>query len=322
MGVFQANVLRSGFVWALLFATFIVGLRAQTATGITGLYFTGVNDAGNLLVAPSGTGVKDGHWDVTYASQNAGAWQSTPSTVNEGDAYVVNTRVNGWISATSNAQWITAPGATLGSGQGANTGGTYLPGNGNAGSWNTGQWQSNMGSYYYTLKFNIVGSGSVGTTVTNNVSISLTIAADDQYRIMLNPYFFPNNTNAPSGSIVAQGNASWTNSTAFTLSNFGSGRNTDFKIGDNYLVVEVDNTNSIDGYSTSTALNPSGLMFYQTGNQFVQIGGSNYTLVGGATSSVVPECGTWLPVVAVIGLLGGCSWRRRKAAAALSPVVD
>ena len=57
-------------------------------------------------------------------------------------------------------------------GNSVNTGGDFLPGNGNTGS--------NEGIYVYTLAFNITGTGS--GTVTNAVSIGITISADDSWR--------------------------------------------------------------------------------------------------------------------------------------------
>jgi hypothetical protein len=56
---------------------------------------------------------------------------------------------------TSSAQWITAPGATTLDRWLPNTGGDFLPGNGNTGS--------NEGIYIYTLAFTITGTGSAGT---------------------------------------------------------------------------------------------------------------------------------------------------------------
>jgi len=279
-------------------------LRAGTATGITGLYFTGVTNTGSLLSTTPGVGTTDSHWSVGWA--DPGNYTGTYT----GSAYVVNPTDGGWTANTSNAQWITAPGArtsaTGGAGT-ANDGGSYLPGNGNSGS--------NMGVYLYVLAFNITGQVGdvIGSTVTNNMSISLTISADDQFKIWLNPA--GNGTTPPSTAAVASANSSWTNSTPFTLANFTSGTTTNnsvFKIGTNYLVIEVDNTNSINGSSGATDRNPSGLLFYQSGSQFATIGGNGFTIIGGS-SVPIPEAGVVIPAIGAVAALGLAGFRRRKS---------
>ena len=123
--------------------------KAQLATNITGLYYTGLDSSGGLQAGCE----EDANWSsVTYASTNGGA---SASSTYEGAAYVINAAsVSGsaYTPNTSNAQWITAPGAMNSSGTSPNTGGDFLPGNGNTGS--------NEGIYVYTLAFNITGSGS------------------------------------------------------------------------------------------------------------------------------------------------------------------
>jgi hypothetical protein len=249
-----------------------------TAANLTGLYFTGMNSAGGLATTT------DAHWSVTYASTNGGAsWNGTY----EGAAYVIPSAniPSTYIQNSSNSQWITAPGAT---------GGYNLPGNGDTGA--------NEGIYTYTLAFQITGTGS--GTVTNAVSISLTIAADDQYSVYVNP---GGNTarQAPTGTVAGSGLSAWTNTTSLTLQNgtngTGTSGNARFVIGTNYLVIVVDNTNSITGSSTSTAVNPSGLLVYQTGQAIT---------VGGINIPIIPEVGTWLPVAAALGLFGWRFWRR------------
>jgi hypothetical protein len=255
------------------------------ATNITGLYYTGVNNGYGLL---SG-GATDPHWTVTYASTNGG---SSANTTYEGAAYVVNNSnvtSSAWTQNTGSAQWIVAPGATdPNNGNSVNTGGDFLPGNGNTGS--------NEGVYIYTLAFTITGTGS--GTVTNAVSIGTTISADDQYSVYVNPS--GNGTTIPTGTAAATGTSAWNNTTSLTLQNGTTGYNgnAQFVIGTNYLVIVVDNTNSATGSSGSTATNASGLLVYQVGGA-VTINGHP-----------VPEVGTWLPIIAAIGLYGLFAWRR------------
>src|SRR5688572_14613156 len=117
--------------------------QAGTATSISGLYYTGVNNSGNLLAG----GARDSHWSVAYANA-----PGTDSNY-EGAAYVVSgSNFNsGWTGNTSKAQWITAPGAnTSTSGGGStNAGGSNLPGNGTSGA--------NAAQYVYRLAFTIGG---------------------------------------------------------------------------------------------------------------------------------------------------------------------
>jgi hypothetical protein len=270
--------------------------QAQTATNITGLYYTGLNANGSLQAA----GSTDANWTVAYASTNGG---SSASATNEGAAYVISASAisgSGYTPNTSSAQWITAPGATLSSsGNSPNTGGDFLPGNGNTGS--------NEGIYVYTLAFQITGTGSAGKTVSSQIQITMTLAADDQYAVYVNPA--GNGTTDPTGTASATDtNAAWSNTTQLTLQNYGTGgaNNSTFKIGTNYIVVVVDNTNSITGSSSSTALNASGLLVYQT---------SEATING----QPVPEVATWLPLVGVLGCYGSIVLRRRKAR--LQPVL-
>ena len=85
------------------------------------------------------------------------------------------------------------------------------------------------------------------------------------------------------------------------LQNYGTGsaNNATFKIGVNYIVIVVDNTNSITGSSTSTATNASGLLVYQTGA--AEINGHP-----------IPEVATWLPLIGVLGCYGLILLRRRR----------
>jgi hypothetical protein len=265
----------------------LAGARAQTATNITGLYYTGLT-SGQALAA-GGTQAAD--WTVTYASTNGG---TSADTAYEGAGYVITPAQissSGYTPNTSSAQWITAPGATDSSGTSPNTGGDYLPGNGNTGS--------NEGVYIYTLAFTISGSGSAGTTVSSQIQITMTMAADDQYSVYVNPT--GNGASIPTGTAAATGLSAWSNTTQFALQNYGGGGadNSTFKIGTNYIVVVVDNTNSLTGSSTSTTLNASGLLVYQT---------SEATING----HPVPEVATWLPLLGVVGCYGLFNLRRRQ----------
>jgi hypothetical protein len=75
-------------------------------------------------------------------------------------------------------------------------------------------------------------------------------------------------------------------------------------IGTNYIVIEVDNTYNVSGGSSSTSLNASGLLVYQVGSA---------NLLNG---NPIPEVGTWLPVVAALGVFGWRRIRRRADAVA------
>ena len=166
---------------ATALALLMAGARAQaqTATDITGLYYTGL--AANGTLAAAGTQAAD--WTVSYASINGGA---SANATYEGAGYVISPSSisgSGYTPNTSGAQWITAPGAAQSaSGSSLNTGGDFLPGNGNSGS--------NEGIYVYTLAFTITGTGSAGTVVNSansKIQITMTMAADDQYSVYVNP---------------------------------------------------------------------------------------------------------------------------------------
>jgi MYXO-CTERM domain-containing protein len=270
--------------------------RAGTATDIRNLYYTGVDNNGTTL----DDGETDSHWTVTYARVNGSGSTSSSYT---GSAYVVSgDYIDGaWVANSSTSRWITAPGAkTSSSGGSTNAGGDYLPGNGTSGT--------NAGYYVYRLAFTIVGTGR--GNVSNDVSISLTIAADDQYTVYVNPASAPtvNNSGTISAggtSASASGTSAWDNTTSITLRNYGSGssNNADFVIGTNYLYIVVANTNSVTGSSSSNALNPSGLLVYQIG--------SAMTIDG----QPVPEVGAFLPLVGAVGLF---VWRRRRRPRAAS----
>jgi len=258
--------------------------RAGTATSVTGLYYTGVNDNGSM--ASNGP---DSHWSITYASIDGGA---TRSTYYQGAAYVVgnNDNFSAWKDV-ANAQWIVPPNATAVTtyitGSPASTGYDAVPGNG------TGNKE---GIYVYTLAFQIVGTGNSGDTVNNAVSISLTLAGDDLYSIYVNPT--GNGITLPTG---ASAGGTWSTTTTTTLQNgtngTGTSGNSIFKIGTNYLTIVVDNTN---GTNNKNEQNPSGLLVYQTGTAILIDGKPN----------PAPEVGVWLPVV---GALGMFFWQRRQS---------
>ena len=269
-------------------------VHGGTASDITGLYYTGINTSGALLAG----GSQDSNWTVTYASTNGGTSQSNTY---KGSAYVVSSSYidAGWTQNTGSAQWIVAPGAsTAATGGTINVGGDYLPGNGDTGA--------NNGIFVYTLAFNITGTGS--GTVTNAISISLTISADDQYRIYVNPS--GNGTSVPTGTAAGSGLNAWNNTSSVTLQNgtngTGTSGNSIFKIGTNYLTIVVENTNSATGSSGSSTRNPSGLLVYQVGSA---------ALIDGRP---IPEVATWLPIVGAVGLYGLVILRRRRSSAAVS----
>lgn len=288
-------------LWLIVVALVLGGsveLRAGSATDITGLYYTGQNSSGGLAAG----GTTDANWRVTYARVNG---SGSTSSVYTGAAYVLSSSYidAAYVPNTGNAQWITAPGAsTSATGGTTNIGGDYLPGNGTSGT--------NSAYYVYRLAFTISGTGS--GAVTNNIQISMTIAADDAYTVYVNPASAPTVNN--SGSInsggttaSASGTSAWNNTTSFTLGNNSSGggtNNAGFVIGTNYIYVVVANTNSQTGSNSSTALNPSGLLVYQVG--------SAMTIDG----KPIPEAGTWMPLALALGLFGWRRFRRGPGAAA------
>ena len=291
----------------------------QTATGISGLYNSGQKPTGGLI--SGGTQVQGSAsaptstsgWYVDYSSKNGG---HTSVTNYDGDAYAISSAdiPSSYTDATGSAEWITAPDAVTNAGNDPNSGGDYLPGNGiGDGS------SSNEGLYAYTLAINITGSGGVGTTVTTPLVIDMTIAADDGYSVYVNPQGANvNPTGAPS-SYTASASATdiqgqWTNTTNLKLDNgtTGSNGNAVFYIGTNYITVLVDNTNSINTTSSSTTLNASGLLVYQT--EAFDNGAEVM-----ANGSVVPEVTPWLPLLGAVALYG-FFWARRRFFAAAGTV--
>ena len=286
----MTGFIRRSFLLAALGAGLGVTAFAGSATDVTGLYYTGVNSGGGLLAG----GATDPNWRVTYALVGGATYTGTSTYT--GSAYVLSSSYidAAYVANTASAQWITAPGASTAiTGGTTNVGGDYLPGNGTSGT--------NSAYYVYRLAFTVSGTG--GGTVTNNIQVSMTIAADDAYTVYVNPASSP--TVNSSGVISAggttasaSGTSAWNNTTSFVLGNSTSGggtNNSRFVIGTNYIYIVVANTNSQTGTNGSNALNPSGLLVYQVG--------SGVTIDG----HVIPEVGTILPVIAALGLF---AWRR------------
>lgn len=266
----------------LMYLLLISTLIAGTATDIQGLYYTGLNSNSGL----QNPGTQEAHWEVTYASTNGGVSENTQY---EGMAYVMSSQYAGgnYVSNTSSAQWITAPNAVTSSGI-TNAGGVYLPGNGNAYGNN-----SSLGIYIYTLAFNIIGSGR---SVSNSVKITLTVAADDNVKLYVNPV--GNGQYIPIETAALEFDSAWSNTAVGVLANYTSTdttNNATFKIGTNYLVAVVENTNNKQYSSTDQYLNASGFMLYQNSAGLM------------INNKVVPETWTWLPMVGAFtayGLIG------------------
>ena len=291
-----------GIRWMLVIIALVIGrfeeVRAGSATDISGLYYTGHTSAGGLQ---SGGG-RDANWDVTYAFVGGTRYRNESTYTSASGAYVLSSSYidSAYIQNTASAQWITAPGAMTAATSGtADAGGDYLPGNGGPGT-------TNSAFYVYQLAFNIAGTGS--GTATNQIAVSLTIAADDAYAIYVTPSQLTvssgGSLNVPGGYSVSSSvtGGAWDNTTSVSLQNFGSGgaNNTIFNIGTNYLTIVVTNTNSVDtSSSSSTALNPSGLLVYQVG------------AVATIDGHPVPEVGAWLPLFGALGLYGAFAWRRK-----------
>lgn len=272
-----------------LFLRFVSPAYAGSATDIGGLYYTGVDSSGHLI----SDGSTDSVWTVTYALVNGVNY--TGNSTYSGASYVIGaSHIDGaYVPNSSSSKWITAPGASTAATAGTvNVGGDYLPGNGTTGT--------NSAQYVYRLAFTVVGTGS--GTVTNNVSISLTLAADDQYKVYVNPTINANGSVNTGSTLAGSATNAWSNTSAIYLQNFtdvNSSNDASFVIGTNYIYVVVDNTNSATGTSGSSALNPGGLLVYQVG------------AVATINGNPVPEVGTWLPVAGALGLFGWRRFRRR-----------
>jgi hypothetical protein len=301
--------LRHPFYLALLaFSLGLARLAANgTATDIYGLNYTGYNNY-TLLAG----GSNDPNWQVTYADVEGQSY--TGNSQYTGAAYVIDDSPyissESYVQNSSVSQWITAPGATTTtSGTSTDSGGNYLPGNGTTGSYSA--------EYIYTMTFSITGTGS--GTVTNDVAINLTIAADDDYAIYVNGATNTHSHGSQSatyGDLLSTDTASitgsnaWTNSTMAWLANYTSGtlsNNAGFVIGTNTISIVVTNSNAITDTASTDPVNPSGLLVYEIGGEGL--------LVNGAP---VPEVGAWLPVAGALGLFAFLVWRRKEWLPAVS----
>jgi hypothetical protein len=282
-------ILTLGLGWGRLAAN-------GTATDIYGLSYSGTNTNGSLLAG----GATDPEWKVSYANVYGVSYAGNSQYT--GAAYVIDDSPyissEDYVQNTSNAQWITTPGAYDTTSTVTNSGGNYLPGNGTTGT--------NSAEYIYTMTFSVTGTGS--GTVTNELAISLTIAADDDYAVYVNPGAVNTNTHSSTyGSFISStasvtGTAAWTNTASAWLQNYtnsNSSSDAGFVIGTNTISIIVTNSNNISGTSSATALNPSGLLVYEV---------SGEGLINGAP---VPEVGAWLPVAGALGLFGVLAWRRK-----------
>ena len=257
--------------------------RGGTATSISGLYATGVNNSSNSL----GAGTQESHWATTYVHADNNTFNTSSPGSYVGNAYVVKddgtNKPSSYAGDTANGMWITAPGAQdPTSGWQANKGGSYLSGNGTTGSW--------AGVYLYREAFTVTGTGS--GTVTNSIKFTVNFAADDIAKVYVNPSLNGNgsiNTGVSTAAkTTTQGQAGSTQSV--TLDNY-SNNNASFVIGTNYLYIEVDNTDGNSGSQGSDTYNMSGLMVY------------------GISPTITPEVGAWLPVLGALGLF---FWHRSR----------
>jgi hypothetical protein len=258
------------------------------------LYYTGETSTGGLLTASTAltnnSGTQDPYWSVTYASNNGGATAATP---NEGLAYVINTTQTTyasqypsppWASNTTNAEWITAPGAVFTTGTGVaalvdNAGGDGLYGYGSDAS-PPAMNATNAAIYIYTTTFTISGNGSAGTAVTG-FTLNLSLSADNNFDVFVNPASTTAELGVGTAAYVSPDNA-YTATAAVALT---SG----FVIGVNTISVEVENAGVASGHN----INYSGLLVYNVG----------------FAGLAVPELGTWLPLAAALGLYGLLAWR-------------
>jgi hypothetical protein len=270
-----------------------------TATDISGLDYTGYNNY-TLLAG----GSNDPNWLVTYADVEGQSY--TGNSQYTGAAYVIDDSPyissESYVQNSSVSQWITTPGAATSqtTTTSTNQGGNYLPGNGTSGT--------NSAEFIYTMTFSITGTGS--GTVTNNVAINLTVAADDDYAIFVNGAVNTNTFSSTYGDLMSSdtaalsGSNAWTNSTMAWLANYNSSSfssNSAFKIGTNTISIVVTNSNEVPGSTSATTLNPSGLLVYEIGGEGMLVNGSP-----------VPEVGAWLPVAGALGLFGFLVWRRKE----------
>jgi hypothetical protein len=264
---------------------------AQTATDITGLYYTGLTSSGGLAAA--GTQAADWTCHVRL-DQRRHLGQRVLRGRGLRDQPLIDFRVR--LHAQHERRAVDhGPGrrAQRG-GNSPNTGGDFLPGNGNTGS--------NEGIYIYTLAFTISRHG-IGRDRRQQREQQDRDHDDDGGRRPVLGLRQPDGERRldPDRHRRRHPDGRLEQHDQFALQNYGSGAadNSTFLIGTNYIVVVVDNTNSQTGSSGSTALNASGLLVYQT---------SAATING----QPVPEVATWLPLLGVLGCYGLVVIRRRQ----------
>lgn len=236
-------------LFAVLLGTWLMesaSLQAQTIA-IDGLYNTGRNDNGTLL----GNNASDAHYVVSNVPAGAPANNAGTSRTVRTEALPAN-----WVSNTSEARWITTPGAST-SGSGTSTTGGTDP-------------SRVSGTFDYSLTFDLPAGG-----ILSSVNITGTGSADDSTQIYVNGVLVSGQSTGGSTSIGS-----------FTLNS----SNATFVSGSNTITFRVNNTGG-----------SSGLLI---------------TSMGGTVD--VPEVGTWLPVVAALGLYGATAWRRRRREFALT----
>jgi len=272
--------------------------RAALATGVTGFYYTGENtstltDLGQGANTPNtaNSGQQDVPWQVTYASTNGGI---SAATAYEGTSYVINTTNTSidsqypsppWAPNTTQAEWITAPGATwansanTGTSGAINSGGDGLPGYGVDTS-PVAYNNSNSTVYVYTTTFTITSTAAAGTAITG-LTLNLQVSADNSYAVFVNP--------SNSRAFLSTSTAAYVSgANAYTAAPSAIALTSGFVVGVNTISVEVQNASTGNSYST----NYSGVLVYGAG------------FVG------LPEYGTWLPLAAAVTLYGCWAWRR------------
>jgi hypothetical protein len=271
-------------------------MRAALATGVTGFYYTGESTSGTALGQGANTptvansGQQDAAWAVTYASTNGGI---SAASAYEGTSYVINTTnttygtqypVPYWSSNTSQAEWITAPGATwansanTGTSGAINSGGDGLLGYGTDTS-PVAYNNSQSVVYVYTTTFTLTSTAAAGTAITG-LTLNLQVSADNSYAIFVNP--------ASSGAFLGTSTAKYVSGANSYGTSSNVALNSGFVVGVNTISIEVQNAGTGASYQT----NYSGLLVYGAG------------FVG------IPECGTWLPLAIAVALYG--AWFRRE----------
>lgn len=278
----------------------VSAVHAALATGVTGFYYTGESTSGTPLGQGANTptvansGQQDASWSVSYASTNGGI---SAASAYEGTSYVINTTnttygtqypVPYWSANTTQAEWITAPGATwansanTGTSGAINSGGDGLLGYGTDTS-PVAYNNSHSVVYVYTTTFTLTSTAAVGTAITG-LTLNLQVSADNSYAIFVNPSNSGAFLSTSTAKYISGANAYGTSS-AIALS-------TGFVVGVNTISIEVQNAGTSASYQT----NYSGLLVY--GGGFIGI----------------PEYGTWFPLALATAAYGAWGrWGRRRA---------